>query len=146
VGDVGSCVSALLAGMGGNWAKPPADWINAITERKTKNVAKMAETLGKNPSPMNFHSALAVVRDVMREKPDTVLVNEGANALDFTRSIVDMYKPRKRLDVGTWAFRSPQRSRPASRCCPLRATALLASRAWKSKPSAATTCRSVSWS
>jgi len=29
-------------------------------------------------------------------------VNEGANALDFTRSIVDMYKPRKRLDVGTW--------------------------------------------
>src|SRR4029078_3164709 len=24
------------------------------------------------------------------------------NALDFTRSIVDMYKPRKRLDVGTW--------------------------------------------
>jgi oxalyl-CoA decarboxylase len=53
---------------------------------------------------MNFHSALAVVRDVMRDKPDTVLVNEGANALDFTRSIVDMYKPRKRLDVGTWGI------------------------------------------
>ena len=31
-----------------------------------------------------------------------MLVNEGANALDFTRSIVDMYQPRKRLDVGTW--------------------------------------------
>src|SRR5437588_800974 len=31
-----------------------------------------------------------------------ILVNEGANALDFTRSIVDMYQPRKRLDVGTW--------------------------------------------
>ena len=31
-----------------------------------------------------------------------ILVNEGANALDFTRSIVDMYKPRKRIDVGTW--------------------------------------------
>ncbi|MGH8748612.1 MAG: thiamine pyrophosphate-dependent enzyme, partial [Burkholderiales bacterium] len=30
------------------------------------------------------------------------LVNEGANALDFTRSIVDMYRPRRRLDVGTW--------------------------------------------
>ena len=33
-----------------------------------------------------------------------MLVNEGANALDFTRSIVDMYKPRKRLDVGTWGI------------------------------------------
>ena len=102
VGDIGSCVSALLAGMGNNWAKPPVEWTSAIAERKNKNVAKMAETLAKNPSPMNFHSALAVVRDVFREKPDTILVNEGANALDFTRSIVDMYQPRKRLDVGTW--------------------------------------------
>ena len=29
-------------------------------------------------------------------------MNEGANTLDFARSIIDMYKPRKRLDVGTW--------------------------------------------
>ena len=62
----------------------------------------MAETLAKNPSPMNFHSALNVVRDIVKANPDAMLVNEGANALDFTRSIVDMYKPRKRLDVGTW--------------------------------------------
>src|SRR6266849_3259522 len=51
---------------------------------------------------MNFHSALNVVRDIIKANPDAILVNEGANALDFTRSIVDMYKPRKRLDVGTW--------------------------------------------
>jgi oxalyl-CoA decarboxylase len=102
VGDIGSCVSALLAGMGSNWPKPPADWLNAIAERKNKNVAKMAETLAKNPTPMNFHSALNVVRDIVKANPDAILVNEGANALDFTRSIVDMYKPRKRLDVGTW--------------------------------------------
>ncbi len=104
VGDVGSCVSALLAGMGSNWPRPPQAWLQAIEERKSKNVAKMAETLAKNPFPMSFQSALSVVRDVMRDKPDTVLVNEGANALDFTRSIVDMYKPRKRLDVGTWGI------------------------------------------
>lgn len=104
IGDIGSCVSALLAGMGSNWAKPPSDWLNAVAERKNKNVAKMAETLAKNPSPMNFHSALAVVRDVVKARPDAILVNEGANALDFTRSIVDMYQPRKRLDVGTWGI------------------------------------------
>ncbi len=102
VGDIGSCVSALLAGIGANWAKPPAEWTGAIAERKSKNVAKMAETLARNPAPMNFHSALAVVRDIIKANPDACLVNEGANALDFTRSIVDMYKPRKRLDVGTW--------------------------------------------
>ncbi len=100
VGDVGSCVSALLAGIAG--IKAPADWVAAVAEKKNKNIAKMAETLAKDPVPMNFHSALNVVRDIVKANPDAMLVNEGANALDFTRSIVDMYKPRKRLDVGTW--------------------------------------------
>jgi len=102
VGDIGSCVKAMLDGIGAAWSKPPSDWLSAIAERKRKNVAKMAETLAKNPVPMNFHSALNVVRDIVKANPDAYLVNEGANALDFTRSIVDMYKPRKRLDVGTW--------------------------------------------
>jgi len=104
VGDIGSCVAALLGAMGGSWAKPPAEWLSAVAEKKTGNVAKMAETLAKNPSPMNFHSALSVVRDIVKANPDAMLVNEGANALDFTRSIVDMYKPRKRIDVGTWGI------------------------------------------
>ena len=102
VGDVGSCVSALLAGIGANWARPPTEWLAAVDDRKGKNIAKMAETLAKDPKPMNFHSALNVVRDIIKAHPEAILVNEGANALDFTRSIVDMYKPRKRLDVGTW--------------------------------------------
>ncbi|HQZ15718.1 MAG TPA: oxalyl-CoA decarboxylase, partial [Vicinamibacteria bacterium] len=108
VGDIGSCVKALLqaidATAGGSWPKPPAEWTGAIAERKNKNIAKMAETLAKNPSPMNFHSALNVVREIVKANPNAILVNEGANALDFTRSIVDMYKPRKRLDVGTWGI------------------------------------------
>jgi oxalyl-CoA decarboxylase len=102
VGDIGSCVCALLAGIGSGWGRPPAEWLNAVAEKKRGNVAKMAETLAKNPLPMSFHSALAVVRDIVKANPDAMFVNEGANALDFTRSIVDMYKPRKRIDVGTW--------------------------------------------
>src|SRR5512139_2222829 len=31
VGDIGSCVDALIAGMGGNWPEPPADWIKTVT-------------------------------------------------------------------------------------------------------------------
>jgi oxalyl-CoA decarboxylase len=104
IGDMGSCVASLVAGIDKGWTKPPADWLSAIAERKTKNIAKLAETLAKDPTPMNFHSALNVVRDIVKANPDAMLVNEGANALDFTRSIVDMYKPRKRLDVGTWGI------------------------------------------
>jgi oxalyl-CoA decarboxylase len=104
VGDIGSCVSALLAGMGSNWAKPPTEWTQGIAERKDKNISKMAEILAQNPPIMNFHSALNVIRDAVKARPDAIVVNEGANTLDFTRSIVDMYEPRKRLDVGTWGI------------------------------------------
>ena len=104
VGDIGSCVWAMLKEMGSSWPQPPAEWLSAVAEKKKGNVAKMAETLAKNPTPMNFHSALGVVRDIVKANPDAILVNEGANALDFTRSIVDVYKPRKRIDVGTWGI------------------------------------------
>ncbi len=104
IGDIGSCVSALLAGMGSQWAKPPAEWTSEVFSRRDKNVAKMAETLAKNPPVMNFHSALAAIREIVKANPEAIVVNEGANTLDFTRSIVDMYLPRKRLDVGTWGI------------------------------------------
>jgi len=102
VGDIGSCVSALLGKIGNDFAKPGADWLNAVDERKEKNLAKMAETLAKETSPMNFHSALRVLKDVVKANPSISFVNEGANTLDYARAVIDMYEPRKRLDVGTW--------------------------------------------
>jgi oxalyl-CoA decarboxylase len=104
IGDIGSCVSALLAGIDANFGKPGAEWTRAIAERKDKNLTKMAATLAQDPSPMNYHSALRAIRDVLKTRPEINLVNEGANALDFTRSIVDMYLPRKRFDSGTWGI------------------------------------------
>jgi len=104
VGDIGSCVSALLQGIDGDWQAPPADWISAIKARKDANIAKMASKLMKNSAPMDFHSALGALRTVIEERPDAILVNEGANTLDLARGIINMYEPRKRLDVGTWGI------------------------------------------
>jgi oxalyl-CoA decarboxylase len=102
VGDIGSCVSALLDGIDGKWPAPPADWTNAVKAKKEENIAKMAPRLMKNSAPMDFHGALGALRTVIKERPDAILVNEGANTLDLARGVIDMYKPRKRLDVGTW--------------------------------------------
>ena len=102
VGDIKSCVSALLDGMGDSWSAPPAEWTNAIREKVETNVARMAPRLQNNNVPMDFHGALGALKTIMKERPDTILVNEGANTLDFARSIIDIYQPRKRLDVGTW--------------------------------------------
>jgi len=102
VGDIGSCVAALLAGIDGKWPAPPADWTGAVKAKRDDNVAKMAPRLMNNNSPMDYHGALGALRTVIKERPDAILVNEGANTLDLARGIIDMYQPRKRLDVGTW--------------------------------------------
>ncbi len=105
VGDIESCLSALLKGMGDSWTQPPSEWVNALNEKRDANLAKMATRLHSNVvEPMDYHSALGALKTVIKERPDIMLVNEGANTLDFARSIIDMYQPRKRLDVGTWGI------------------------------------------
>ena len=102
VGDIGSCVEAILNRMGNDWVNPPTEWTDEIKSKVKANVARMAPRLKNSNQPMDFHGALGVLRTIIKERPDTILVNEGANTLDFARTIIDMYKPRKRLDVGTW--------------------------------------------
>jgi oxalyl-CoA decarboxylase len=102
VGDIGSCVTALLEAMGDNWPAPPAEWTAAVRDKVQSNIEKMTPRLKNNNVPMDFHGALGSLREIIAERPDTILVNEGANTLDFARAIIDIYKPRKRLDVGTW--------------------------------------------
>ena len=104
VGDIASCIAALLKHVDATWSKPPASWTQAITEKKDANIAKMQSRLQRNVSPMDFHGALGALKQVIAERPDAMLVNEGANTLDLARGVIDMYQPRKRLDVGTWGI------------------------------------------
>ncbi len=102
VGDIGSSVAALLAAMKPGRIRPDAAWLDAIAANKQHNAERMTAHLAATPSPMDFYSALRAIRDVLEDKPDVYVVNEGANTLDFGRNIIDMRTPRKRLDAGTW--------------------------------------------
>ncbi len=104
VGDIGSCVAALIEGMGTKGSAPPPEWVAAVGKKRDENVSKMAPRLMNNNSPMDYHGALGVLRTVIKERPEAILVNEGANTLDLARGIIDMYQPRKRIDVGTWGI------------------------------------------
>ena len=152
VGDIGSCVSALHEAMGDDWAPPPAKWAEAVNSKKQTNLERMAPKLRNNNVPMDFHGALGALRTIIKDRPDAILVNEGANTLDFTRSIIDMYQPRKRLDVGTWGIMGIGMAMPsrlpwkrANPCWRSKAIAPLGSRAWRLKQSAGTTFQSA-WS
>src|SRR3546814_12054813 len=100
VGDIGSCVSALLEGMGDKWAPPPAEWTGTVNEKKEANVAKMRPRLQNNNVPMDYHGALGALRRIIAERPDVILVHEGDNTLAFARSTSDLYKPRQPRDLG----------------------------------------------
>ncbi|MFZ3236676.1 MAG: oxalyl-CoA decarboxylase [Stellaceae bacterium] len=102
VGDIKSVFAAFNAAMKPGQVKRQAAWMDEMAKRKTQNVERMAARLNADPSPMNFSSALRAVRNALATQPDVYVVNEGANTLDFGRNIIDMDKPRHRLDSGTW--------------------------------------------
>jgi oxalyl-CoA decarboxylase len=101
-GDIGSVMSALLDRIHANPIVAPRAWTGELAERRAHNDAAMRGRLAEDPHPMRFHNALRAVRDVLQQHPEVYLVNEGANALDTTRNVIDMQLPRHRLDSGTW--------------------------------------------
>ncbi len=101
-GDIASVTSALLDRLHANPVVAPTVWTAELSERRAHNEAAMLKRLTEDPQPMRFFNALRTIRDVLARHPETYVVNEGANALDIARNVIDMPLPRHRLDSGTW--------------------------------------------
>ncbi len=104
VGDLGSSLQLMLQGMDNSWKQPPVAWLDTVYAKRDANVAKLTQRVGADTTPMDFSTALGALREIIADRPDAMLVNEGANTLDFARSIINMSEPRKRIDVGTWGI------------------------------------------
>ncbi|OBA73269.1 oxalyl-CoA decarboxylase [Mycobacterium sp. 1554424.7] len=102
IGDIGSVMSALCDAVAADPVVAPAAWVDELADRKARNEAKMLERLAEDPHPMRFYNALGAIRSVLQDNPGVYVVNEGANALDLARNVIDMESPRHRLDTGTW--------------------------------------------
>ena len=102
VGDIGSVMAALTERARPGQVTAPAGWRDELEARKARNATSMQKRLADDPHPMRFYNALRAVREVLADRPDVYVVNEGANALDITRNVIDMRLPRHRLDSGTW--------------------------------------------
>jgi oxalyl-CoA decarboxylase len=101
-GDINSVMAALLQRVEAHPIDMPTEWIGELADRRAYNDAAMRGRLAEDPHPMRFYNSLRAVRDVLQRRPDVYLVNEGANALDIARNVIDMPAPRHRLDSGTW--------------------------------------------
>lgn len=102
VGDIVSSMKVVMQRLPEFNVKADKTWIDAVQAAKQKNVEKMAVKLNTPTQPMNFFNALKAIKEVTDQYKDIYLANDGANTLDDTRNVIDMYYPRRRLDCGTW--------------------------------------------
>lgn len=102
VGDIKSTMKLMLDGLSRYDIHASKEWIDLLADDAAKNNARFAGKTAATTVPMDHFNALGAVKKVIDKNPDVVIVNEGANTLDDCRDIVDMYKPRQRLDCGTW--------------------------------------------
>ena len=105
IGDIGSCVAALLAGIGANWAKPP----RRVDRRDRRAQGQEPRQDGRDAGeePVADELPQRAERDPRHRQGATRTRSSSTKAPTRSTSrarIVDMYEPRKRLDVGTWGI------------------------------------------
>ena len=152
VGDIGSCVSALLEGMDGKWPAPPADWIErrqVEARREHRQDGAAADEQQRRRWTTTARSARCAPSSRSGRTPSwstkapTRSISRAASSTCISRASASTSAPGASW-ASAWALPSRPRSRPASPCSRSKATAPSASPAWRWRRSAATTCRSAS--
>lgn len=102
VGDLKSTVAKFNEYLAAHPYKADPAWLEAIQADSAKNNARFSGAETADTVPMTHYNALGAIKKVTDANHDVYIANEGANALDDCRDIIDMYLPRHRLDCGTW--------------------------------------------
>ena len=106
VGDLAASLDMMLAKLPNYKMNIDPTWVPGLQAVTKAKDAKFAQRLQANAtaSPMNHWTALATIKPILENRPDIILVNEGANTLDDTRDTITLRQPRKRIDCATWAI------------------------------------------
>src|SRR5690606_15440236 len=106
VGDCGAVVSQLLPHLR---KSNTSSWVAELERAKQVNTAKAAAKLNTpvpDSKPLTYERVFELVSKNLKQIAGNslnplVLVAEGANTMDKSRSIFEVSKPRQRLDAGT---------------------------------------------
>lgn len=102
VGDIASVMGRFNAYLAKKPYKADPSWLKSIQADSAKNNERFAGATSSDTVPMTHYNALGAIKKVTDANHDVYVTNDGANALDDCRDIIDMYLPRHRLDCGTW--------------------------------------------
>lgn len=102
VGDLKAALQMMIDGLDKTPVKASQEWLQELQADAEKNDAKFGARLTSDKVPMGHWNALGAIKKVYDQNQDVYICNEGANSLDDCRDTIDIYKPRHRLDCGTW--------------------------------------------
>ncbi|CAD7702218.1 unnamed protein product [Ostreobium quekettii] len=104
-GDAATVCGQLLTqwSASGSEAMPQwKEWQDKLAQLAATRTESLNAKLLVEKYPLDFYTALGVIRRSLHSLHiDPVIVSEGANTMDFSRTVLSHETPRSRLDAGT---------------------------------------------
>ncbi len=79
---------------------PQSPWLKELAGEVEKRKSEMAPALESDEVPMGFYRPLHEIQKLLPR--DALFIAEGSNTMDISRTVIENYLPRHRLDAGTW--------------------------------------------
>jgi 2-hydroxyacyl-CoA lyase 1 len=84
------------------WQYPEStEWWQLLQRKMTDNALATAEMANDDTEPLNYYRVLREIREAMPR--DAIIVSEGANTMDISRTQLPNFEPRTRIDAGSYA-------------------------------------------
>jgi 2-hydroxyacyl-CoA lyase 1 len=102
VGDAKATMAQLLDSLDQDPWKFPDDseWTQSVKAEAARNGESVQAMMDDDSTPMGYYRGLKEIRDAIPE--DTIIVAEGASTMDISRTVLDNFLPRHRLDAGSF--------------------------------------------
>jgi 2-hydroxyacyl-CoA lyase 1 len=102
VGDAKATLGQLLDALDADpWTFPDdSEWTQAVRAEAARNSESVQAMMQDDAVPMGYYRALREIRDALPD--DAIIVAEGASTMDISRTVLDNFHPRHRLDAGSF--------------------------------------------
>ncbi|XP_048731281.2 2-hydroxyacyl-CoA lyase 1-like [Ostrea edulis] len=104
VGDIDAVVTQMneqLSKIPGQfYFNPKSPWWKTLNNKVQQNQKAVQAMMDDKSEPLNYYATYCEIQKFLPR--DCVIVSEGANTMDISRTMVPNYLPRHRLDAGTF--------------------------------------------
>lgn len=103
LGDGRAVMAQLVAAVKAKpWQYPGGtDWWQALQRKSVENTQAIEAMSTDDTEPLNYYRVLRELRETMPN--DAIIVSEGANTMDISRTQLPNFEPRTRIDAGSYA-------------------------------------------